>query len=232
MPFPLIPLVTAGISGLAGLFGGKKQNVPSEQYNNSTSTNTGSQNTSNFSFQNPELSQGQRDLSNAAIADVIRRFRNGGPDLSGFAAGGLREINNAGDIQNKILDNILASRGQTFSPSASFSKAALESSRIGEGTRFLQTVPLVQRQFQQENLDNILNVFRSLPTAYTSGGTTNNNFSNTSETNQRGTQLTTNPGNPLAGLFSGLGQGLLAPSSPGGGPNIESILQALGIGKG
>lgn len=194
--------ILAGVSGLAGLFGGGKQQ---QQATKQTTTGTNTTSGSTSSSTNPNLSPIQQQLANLFSSGAMNQY-NQGTDLTGYKQGGLQTINNNSDITNKALGNILASRGQSFSPAASNAQV---SSRINQGnqqTQFLQSLPLLQRSLQQQNLSGLLGAFGALPTGNSSTGTTDQTQNINSTTTGNGSIS----GNPLAGLFGGVGAGLAA----------------------
>jgi hypothetical protein len=211
-----LPLITAGISGLAGLFGNKNKTTKSTS--DTTQNQSGSQSGLNTNI----MSELQGNLANTAGYAALQQMRNAG-DTSGIVAQGLQKVNEGGDIRSKILKNILASRGLSFSPTASSAVAQGESDRVGQGTEFLSQVPQLQRQMQMDSIKQLMSVFSALPM----DTATNQNYSSSGETHTTGTG--TQPGSPTAGLLGGFGAGLMAPNSPGGGSNLSSILARMGI---
>ncbi len=175
-----LPLVGAGISALTGLFGNKK---PQTSTTNSTTTNT------------PLLDPQQEFLKNLIGNEAVNNFRNGPGDLSGYEAGGLQQINQGADLKSKTAANILASRGLSFSPSSVQNLINPEADRLQQSSQFLSQIPLLKRQFQQQNLQQLMQSFGIMPTATTS--------------TTKGT-VTGNPANPIAGTLSGAGQGIFA----------------------
>lgn len=191
--------VTMGISALAGLLGGGKPKVTT------TTSDTSSSSSGQFDQSStPILSQAQNDLIDYFTNAAKNKFNAGAPDLSGYTAGGLQNINDAGDLKSKIMANTLASRGLSFSPAAAFSQVQPQSDRLAQSSSFLNTIPLVKKQLEDQNFQNLLDSFKLLPTGTSASGTSSQ--SGTSST--KGT--TTQPGNALGGLFSGLGAGLFA----------------------
>lgn len=174
------PLIGMGISALTGLFGNKK---PQQTTTNTTSTST------------PDLDPQEAFLKNLIGNGAINDYKNGAPDLSGYTANGLQNINKAGDMKSKIASNIVASRGLSFSPSSVQNLINPENDRLSQSTDFLNTIPLLKRQFEQQNLAQLMQSFSLMP----KGSTTTSNSTQTG-----------NPANPVAGTLSGAGQGLFA----------------------
>ena len=224
MPFggALIGGIGAGISGLAGLFGGGKQQ---KVQTSGTISNTGQQNqsgtfgtsgqTTGFSTSNPNLSPLQQALINQFTSSASNLNRQAG-DLSGYKAQGLSDINSTSNAASEALRNNLASRGLSFSPSAANAETQQRIGLAGQQSQFLNSIPLLQRQLQQQSLQQLMNAFQLIPygtTSQTGGttaqsGTTNETGTSSSTQNQQGTNLVS--GNPMGGLFSGLGSGLFA----------------------
>jgi len=220
-----IPLILSGISGLAGLFGGGKQKQVNETNNSNTDA---TQTTQGFSSTTPELSGIQQLLSNMAGYGAINMLVHGPADLEGYKASALQQINQGADIQNKLSKNILASRGLSASPYAGYADILSDAPRVAQQDQLLGSLPLLQRQFQSDDLNRVIQAFGATgPVGSTS--TTNNTQHTTGTTSQNGTQIQN--GNPLAGLFGGVGAGL-ATSMPqlmtafgGGGGNGQATTQ-------
>ena len=214
------PLVGSLVSGLAGLFGGgPQQKIKTE--GTISNQQSGSFNQSGSS--SPNLTPLQEAL--------IRQFTGGASDLFSqsqnldpYAASGLKQINSGSDIIKNILQGNLANRGLSFSPAAGTAETQNELNRVNQGSQFLQSLPLLQRQLQQGSLDQLMKAFAIIPTGTTTTGSGTTDQS--SIQHQSGTNLVS--GNPTAGLFSGLGAGLLGPNPQGTGNNLSSIIGGLG----
>lgn len=202
-----IPLLLSAFGGLAGLLGGKPK--VQETKGTSTTDSTASQNATGFSTTTPELSLIQQLLSNIAGTAAIDQFNKGPQDFAGFESSGLQQLNQAGDIKKKLSQNILASRGLSSSPYAAFAESQPENERVSAQSQFLAGIPLLQHQFQQGNIDQLIKAFGATgpfgSSTATAGQTDSTGHSTTNQT-----ATSTQPGNPLAGLFGGLGSGLAA----------------------
>ena len=199
------PILT-GVSALAGLFGGKKQ-----QQITGTQTTSGAQ-TSNQQFNGtntstPNLSPIQQKLVDLFTAGSINQFQHP-QDLTDYKNAGLQAINQQSDITNKAVGNMLASRGLSFSPAAATAQTQGLINQGNQQTNFLESLPLLQRQFQQENIRQLLSSFGAIPTGQTQ--TQSGTSSGTSTIQGKTDQTATISGNPLAGLFGGAGAGLAA----------------------
>lgn len=212
------------ISGLTGLFSGGAKKQTDTNFNNKTDQ---SQSGTTSGSTSPNFSPLQQQLMQMFTNGAINQY-NQGTDLSGYKNQGIRDINSTGNAARKNLDNSIASRGLSFSPAAANADTSLEQGRIGNIQNFLQTIPLLQRQIQQQNIQGLQSAFGIIPTGTNSTGTSN--VTGTSTSSGTGQQIQSSPGGWLSGLFSGLGQGLNAPSTPGGGQNnLGSILGSLGF---
>jgi hypothetical protein len=216
------------ISGLAGLFGGGKQQQTtsngSQQTSGATNTNSGTTNTQNTGFNyNPQ----QQSLINNFTNSANNQLKNG-TDLTSYTQGGLQQIGQGGNAAGSAIANNLASRGLSFSPAAATANTQNQLNTINQQQGFLQQVPLLQNQLQsqaQANAEAALKA-QGVNTTTTGGSQTSGGTTTSGNTNYNGTQTQT--GNPMGGLFGGLGAGLAAPNGSGG-MNIGSLLQMLGL---
>ncbi len=200
-----IPLVLSGVSALAGLFGNREKKTTTDQTSNTNTSNNATQNVdlSNTPQYTPEMAAYRDQILNA-----LRNRLVGSTDLSGYTTSGMQQINQGADLRRKALENILASRGLSNSPSAANAVGRTESGRIGEQVNFMNSIPLLQRQLQGEDLNQFGQFFSSLPVGTRQTGTTTLASTGQSNTTAHGT--TTQPSDMLGGLFGGLGAGLAA----------------------
>lgn len=199
----VVPLVTAGLSALGGLFGNKKKQQ--EKYNNST-TNSSTTSTSGTTH---DFTSEQQDLINRIMQNLAGQKSF---DASGYTANGIRAINDGSSALQRSLKNVVAARGLSFSPAGFNPVAQAESNRIGQQNDFLATIPQVQQQYDQQNLENLIRGFGIMPTdtSTTSASKTD------SVQNQKGTELIN--GNPVGGAITGGANGFIQ----GGG--LDAIL--------
>lgn len=211
------------ISGLAGLFGGGKQ-----QQTSGTSSTSGQQNVSSNGQTAPNLSPAQQQLA-SLFTTQAKQFGSTAPDLTGYTQGGLETINNQNAGAAAATKNMLAARGLGFSPAAATTQTIQDQGRQSQIMQFLSQIPLLQRALQQQGIQTEEGAFSTVPVGQTSSG--GSTTTSSGETNQTGTVS----GNPLAGLFSGVGSALAAPSAVpvGNGntvpSNLQSILKSLGF---
>jgi hypothetical protein len=203
MPAWLIPALMTGASALAGLMGGRKKTT--------TETAEGNENTSAQTYRNIDMLNMPeydpmvwKDL--LTTLGMLKERATTGADLRGYAATGVQNINAASALKRKALDNILASRGLFRSPIAGSATTGLETDRISQVANFLNGIPLLQRQMQGEDLDRLGNFINSIKVGSRQTGSeyTLGNQQTSSYKKATGTD----PGNMLAGLFSGAGAGL------------------------
>jgi hypothetical protein len=209
------------ISGLAGLFGGNstKTTNTNSSFNNASNTNTSGSTT-------PNLSPLQQSLSNMFGGQSETMANNTGNLLNGYTASGLQNINQAGQAQTSVLNNVLASRGLANSPDAATANTMNTENQLNQSQQLLSSIPLLQRQLQQQNIAQLQGAFSALPTGVSTTGTSASTNSGTGQQQQ----TTTTPGGGLAGLFAGLGGGLAAPNGSGTGSNLNTILASVGFG--
>jgi hypothetical protein len=206
----LLPLA----SGLAGLFGGGTQQ---KQATSQTSSGTQTTNGSTSSSTTPQLSALQTQLSNQFGQGLINQY-NQGTNLQPYEAQGLQNIQAGNQAALKATNNQIAARGLSFSPAAATAETAQNINAGNQTSQFLNSIPLLQRQLQQQNLQQLIGGFSALPTAVSSQGTSNQ--TQTSNTSTQGNGAIS--GNPTAGLFSGLGAGLAATY-----PSLSSNLSSM-----
>lgn len=207
------------ISGLAGLFGGGQQ-----QKTTTSSNQTGSQQQQYGSSgtTTPNLSPFQQQLAQMFTKGTMDQFQ-GGTNLAPYTAQGLQQIQGQGTAQGKTISNILASRGLSYSPAAATSQIQNTLNTGNQMNSFLQGVPLLQHQLQQGNLQQLMQAFGVQPT----GVTTDQSGQSSGTSQQQGQQTQTTSGNPLAGLFGGVGSAVAAMpnlfnSLGGGGGNFNT----------
>jgi hypothetical protein len=199
MPAFAIPLAISGISALAGLLGNRKKQAT--QDSTTTQNTSGTENYDNYNT--PILTPEAMQAYSTLFPQLQNRIQSGA-DLSGYTASGLRNITNTGEnARNRIVQN-LAARGLTNSPASAAIIARQGDTQAGETANFLNSVPLLQRQMQGQDLDQLLRAASALPTGMRQQGSSTR--TGTSTSNTRGT--VTQPSDMLGGLFSGLGQGL------------------------
>ena len=201
------------ISGLAGLFGGGQQ----QQTNTNQTTNQSSAGTSSSST-TPNLSPLQQALAQMFTSGAANQFASA-TNLQPYTTQGLSGIQGQGAQNQQAIQNAVAARGLSFSPAASTAETMNTLNTGNQMQSFEQQVPLLQRQLQTQGLQQLMQAFGVLPTGVsTTGSSTMNGTSNTQGTG-------TVNGNPLGGLFSGLGAGLAGPSSSTS--NLSSLLSGL-----
>jgi hypothetical protein len=218
------------IGGLAGLFGGgtQKKTVTNGTITNNTS-NTQQTSQSGTNTSTPNLSPYQISLANLFTKGLADQYNNA-TNLTGYTQSGLEGINNQANLSNKVLSNMLASRGLSFSPAAASAQTQAQQSRLAQGSQFLSQIPLIQQQLKSQALGQAIQGFAALPTGVTQTANTTGTTTGTSTgtQTQNGTNLVS--GNPTAGLISGLGSGLFAPTSAGGSNSLSQILALFGGG--
>lgn len=169
MPFPLIPLALGGASFLGGLFGHKDKKQTQTQ---TTST---------------QLSPQANSLNDLILGQIRNRLA-GSADLSGYRAEGQKTINDTFGNVGTALSADLTARGLSDSPAAVAPLSRLAVGRAGSMAQFLNSLPLLQRQMQGDDLQFAQSQFALQPRTTTTTG------------------VGTAQGQPLAGGFADLGQ--------------------------
>jgi hypothetical protein len=173
-----VPLAMAGIQGLAGLFGGRKQ----------VTTATGTQDSATTNNYSPEQ---QRFMQ-----QIMQQYQQqmNGTDLSGYQQQGLQDINRTSDASEMAIKNILAQRGLSFSPAASSALVQNKVGQAGQQSQFLNSIPLLQYKLKADAVAGA--------GAYSNGQRVNTSTHTTSSQRQEGS------GNMLGGMFAGIGTGI------------------------
>ncbi len=199
MPAFLAPLAITGISALASLLSGRKKKATQE--NTTTQNTSGTETYDNTS--NPTLTPEALQALSILLPQLQNRVNNGA-DFSGYTQGGLRNIASTGETNRNRIIQSLAARGLNNSPAAATILARQGDTQATDTANFLSGIPLLQRQTQGQDLDQLIKVAMALPTGMRQTGTTTRSATGTSTS--KGTSTT--PGDMLGGLFGGLGQGL------------------------
>lgn len=219
MAAAIIPIALAAASYFANRKSGQQETQGSQTTNQGT-------NQVGATSQTPVLSNLQQRL-----ADIFTQGYGdlqATEDLGPYSSVGLQSIAGQGAANRKIISNMLAARGLSFSPAAA---TPLTQNLLNIGnqmSQFSASIPLLQRQMRQQALEGTVKAFGALPTATTSNfSTQGEGFSHTDQFGN-----ISNFGNPLAGGISGGLAGLFAPNGKGG-TNFDDILKMIrGIGGG
>ena len=115
--------------------------------------------------------------------------------LAGYEAQGTGNINNVYRLGQQSLSNSLTARGLSTSPVAGSGMATLESGRLGEVANLQNQMPLLERQYANEDLTNAMRMLAMQPygSSSTGGGSGTSNSS------------VTFPGSAMGGAFGDLG---------------------------
>jgi hypothetical protein len=208
MPFG--GLLTAGLGsafgGLAGLFGGGKQQ---KVQTNGTITNnqSGNFNTNTNNTTSPNFSPLQKALMQQFTSGATNLY-NESTNLQPYESSGMEQINQGANAAGQAIAANNASRGLTFSPAGTTATNQNTLNRVNQQTQLANSIPLLQRQLQQQSLQQLMQAFQVIPTGQTQTGSQSGSTTQNSTQTQEGTNLVS--GNPTAGLFSGLGAGTLA----------------------
>lgn len=205
-------LIGTAIGGLAGLFGGGTQG---KVQTNGTITNnqTGSFNTANTTA--PNFSNLQKALM-SQFTSAASSLYNTSTNLQPYESSGMAQINSGSNAAQQAINAQQASQGLSFSPAASTAQTQNTLNRVNQQTQLANSIPLLQRQLQQQSLGQLMQAFQVIPTGTT--GTQSGTTTQSGTQTQQGTNLVS--GNPVAGLFSGLGSGMYASGLINSMPNL------------
>jgi hypothetical protein len=156
MPFPLIPLAIAGISGLAGALRNRGQK--------STQTSTSS------------FSPGASSMNDAVLAMLTSRLKNPSALPPSYETGGVNQINRAYDLAGQGTQADLTSRGLSTSPVAASVLSRQNNARAGEIGQFRGNLPLVERDLQHQDFAQVLQALSLQPRNSTTTGKTSGNM--------------------------------------------------------
>lgn len=176
-----VPLAISGISALSGLLANRKKQA--EQTSTQTTDTTSA----------PQYDDKALYMRNMLMDQYLDRMRFNEDMFQGYSNEGLRQINQGNDITSRALENILASRGLSNTSAGVSSQVQNQINRGNQQASFLNSIPLLRDQRQQQNILGAGQFFSSLPYATHQTGT------------QRSTGTATQPGNALGGMFGSLG---------------------------
>lgn len=151
MPFPLLALAIPSIaSAIGGYFKNRQQS--------STTPNYGS--------------------LQGLIESLMRQRLQGSTDLSGYRSQGIQDTNHTFDLIGQSQANDLTARGLSTSPVAATVDATRQNARAGAISRFQNSIPLLQRQLQGDDLGMAARIFGGSTTTGESGGGLAGSFTN------------------------------------------------------
>ena len=173
MPIPWLPIVL-GMQALSGILGGRKAARTGTTDITTTGTETSGvtgRETQTFDLSTlPQLMPEIQKLISPLSSILMQRLTS--PiDLAGYTGAGIKNINQAAEARTKALNQVLASRGLTYSPTAGVANIAAESGRLSDISNFVSQLPMLQRQMQGEDINNLLNLIRAVPVGERKTGT-------------------------------------------------------------
>jgi hypothetical protein len=202
-----IPLAISGISALAGLLNNRGAT------NKQTSETNQSQHTDSTSM--PQYDPKSLELRNMLINYYLDNMKSNDDVFGGYQREGLGEINRGADSAQHQMENLLASRG-IQGPAAGAGLTAPLMAAQGQRSSFLNNIPLLRDQRQQDILKSGAGFLSSLPVGQ------HNVADMTGNSKTVGTQ--TQPSNMMGGLFGNLATtmaGLYGDGAFGGQGNGE-----------
>lgn len=193
----------AGISALGGLLGNRKKtttstNANTQQYNNNNLGQNVSQTTTS-----PVITPQHQALLDQIIGKYTDTlFKD--PDLSGYQASGISDINHLSALQKQNAEENMAAHGLS-GPLAGTVNNNIDAQRFQGITKLNQSIPLLQRDMITKMLAQGTDIANSIPkgSSTSSQDYSASSSSGTSRTDGTGTQ--TDPGNMLGGMFGNLG---------------------------
>ncbi len=165
----------------------------------------------------------------ALLDKLIQRYSNlGDVNLQPYEANQINQINRNASLQSKAADNIMASRGLSLSPVSGTTAANIDANRINQISGFQSTLPLLQRQLEQQNLAGASSFLQSIPrgTSTTQSGTSLQTGL-TEQARNDFTEGTTNTGNITQGARSGSETTVTKPKGGGIGGFLQGIAPIL-----
>ena len=198
----VIPAITAGVGLVRGLFGNKnKQQQQSQTTYNITDRNQGSVTPTYDPFAGEFRNQLIQNASNRSLQPLA----NPNQLAQTVANQQLQTLGQTGTAQTNLLNSVLRSRGLNNSPMAASALAQQGAGRITESGNILNSIPLLQRQFAQEN-EGVLNqrqqLAQSLFNMIPYGQYTDMTSTRTGDTKTLGTATSTQGGG-LGGALGG-----------------------------
>lgn len=115
------------------------------------------------------------DLNSVVLNMIKKRLSGSGPDMAGYGASGIGNINHTFDLVKQSQANNLTARGLGTSPIAGAVDANRETARGGQIAQFQNSLPLIQREFQNQDFGlagNALGLNRGATTTSTGRSTT------------------------------------------------------------
>jgi len=176
------PIIGPAISGIGGLLSntqGARTGTTNSTFNNTYS---------NTPTETPEFAG-----FGGMLKDIISKRLSQPVPMEGYAATGLGNINRNSDLVQQSIKNKLTASGLAGSPIAGNAMLQGELSRGGQATDFMNQLPLVQRQLQNQDFSQALGLYGARPL----GSTT------TASGTSSGTQV--HPGSALGAGFSEAG---------------------------
>lgn len=92
-------------------------------------------------------------------------------DTSGIEAGGIQDINSTFDPISMSVNNSLTSRGLAGSPVAGSADATLGAARGSQIAQFLNTLPQLRRQYENQDFAAASSLYNARPMGSTQHGT-------------------------------------------------------------
>lgn len=206
-----------GLSALGGWLGNRKATTEQAQQNNARTQGRSYTNTTNLSSSDPRLS----GLSSSLLDQIAGRYTDNlakDPDLKGYEAGQISNVNQNAAIKQQLIEEQLASRGITGAAVGTAVNNA-DASRFSDITKIRQQTPILAQQMLNDKIAIGTNLFNSIPYGTESANYGEVDTTTDNRTESFGTGTNTDPGNQLGGLTQSLGDMLAYLYGSGGQEN-------------
>lgn len=121
----------------------------------------------------PTLDPAFGPLQTMMIDRATKRLQQPSALPAGYSASGVKTINDTFDVGKQSLENVLTARGLGTSPVAGSAMAQHETGRIGEVAGFRRNLPMVEREFQNQDFEQVMRLLgqgRGLSSTAATGG--------------------------------------------------------------
>lgn len=200
----LLPIL-ATISG--GLSNRSQQTTTGQTIGPSTTTTSPTYTTTGAttSQTNPNITPGMQSIIDN-LTNSLNSLLTKDPDLTGYGATQIGEINNSYKNLQESRRSELAARGIT-GPAAENALGSIDNQRFGETVGIRNQLPLLSNQLRQQAITSAATALGSIPhgtTTQNSGQTNTSSGGTVTNSGQTNTGFTNTRGNVLGGATSGL----------------------------
>lgn len=227
MPAWLLPAILGGASFLKGAMGGNRNQSNSRSSSTSSGTSTST----------PTMAAEYSPMMQALISMNTQRLMKPSSLPDSYEQAGIRNINNTYDLAEGGLKNRLAAQGMSRSGMAGSGLGRLSGGRASDIVQFQGTIPMLNRQLQDQDMQNAMQLAQ-FGRGQTTTGTQTGSQNYTGSSGQPG-GLTGGTGSLIDALGWMYGAGMLgggggsAPTMNNGGMIRPQVMPRIpGIGPG